>query len=75
MLGVMGACLSYKALAFVEDIEVEGNPNEDVNMHLMEIDHKFDTAANNCYIAVGMYAVTFLVSLYHWYVYHRRGLC
>lgn len=75
MLGVMGGLLSYKSLAFVEDIAVEEfEQNQAIEVFYTEQDHKFDMAANNCYTALIMYAVTFLVSIYHWAVYHKRGL-
>lgn len=75
MLGIMGGLLSYKSIAFVEDI-----PVEEFNQHLgmdnfyKEQDHKYDAAAKNCYMALVMYGATFVVSIYHWAVYHKRGL-
>lgn len=72
MLAVMGGLLSYKSLAFVEDLEVEGFTGIANFYH--EQDHAFESAAKNCYTATIMYAVTFLVSVYHWAVYHKRGL-
>lgn len=72
MLAGMGGLLSYKSLAFVEDLEVEEFTGIANFYH--EQDHKFDSAAQNCYTATIMYAVTFLVSIYHWAVYHKRGL-
>lgn len=75
MLAAMGGLLSIKSLAFVEDIAVEEfDQRQGINAFYSEQDHKFDMAANNCYIALIMYGVTFLVSIYHWAVYHKRGL-
>lgn len=75
MLGVMGGLLSYKSIAFIEDIPVEEfEQHNGIENFYTEQDHKFDMAANNCYIAVVMYAVTFVVSIYHWAVYHKQGL-
>lgn len=75
MLAVMGGLLSHKSLAFVEDIAVEDfDQHQGIQAFYTEQDHQYDVAANNCYIAAIMYAVTFLVSVYHWTVYHKRGL-
>lgn len=75
MLASMGGLLSYKSLAFVEDIPVEEfDQRHGIDTFYKEQDRKFDTAASNCYFALAMYAVTFLVSLYHWAVYRKRGL-
>lgn len=75
MLAVMGGLLSYKSLAFVEDIPVEEfEQHLGIEAFYREQDHRFDMAANNCYMALIMYGVTFVVSLYHWAVYHKRGL-
>lgn len=75
MLASMGGLLSYKSIAFVEDIPVEEfDQRLGIESFYKEQDHKFEIAANNCYIALIMYAVTFLVSIYHWAVYHKRGL-
>lgn len=75
MLGAMGGLLSYKSLSFVEDVEVkEFDQRQSIEVFYKEQDHKYDLAANNCYIASIMYAVTFLISVYHWTVYHKRGL-
>lgn len=75
MLAIMGGLLSYKSLAFVEDVAVEEfDQHQGIDTFYSEQDHKFEMAANNCYIALIMYAVTFLVSIYHWAVYHKRGL-
>lgn len=65
MLAAMGGLLSYKSLSFVEDLPVE-EPDE-ANL-------AFDRGAQNCYFAVIMYVVTFVVSIYHWTVYHKRGI-
>lgn len=73
MLGIMGLLLSYKSLAFVEDLEAEDFGNSITNFYY-EQDHKYASAATNCYSAMIMYAVTFLISLYHWVVYHKRGI-
>lgn len=75
MLASMGGLLSYKSLSFVEDLAVEEfDQHLGVEAFYKEQDHKFDMAANNCYIALAMYGVTLLVSIYHWAVYHKRGL-
>lgn len=75
MLAAMGGLLSYRSLAFVEDIAVEDfDQRQGIQTFYTEQDHKFDIAANNCYMAAIMYGVTFLVSVYHWTVYHKRGL-
>lgn len=75
MLGIMGGLLSYKSIAFVEDIPVEEfDQHRGLLSFFEEQNHKFDMAAKNCYIALIMYGVTFLVSIYHWAVYHKRGL-
>lgn len=75
MLAVMGGLLSYKSLAFIEDIPVEEfDQHQDISNFYAEQDHKFDMAANNCYIALVMYLITFVVSIYHWTVYRKRGL-
>ena len=75
MLAIMGGLLSYKSLSFVEDIAVEEfEQTQGIQVFYKEQDHRFDVAANNCYIALIMYGVTFLVSIYHWAVYHKRGL-
>lgn len=75
MLASMGGLLSYKSLAFVEDIPVEEfDQRHGIDTFYKEQDQKFDTAASNCYLALAMYGVTFLVSLYHWAVYRKRGL-
>lgn len=75
MLSIMGGLLSYKSLAFVEDIAVEEfEQRNGMEAFYTEQDHKFDVAANNCYIALIMYGVTFVISVYHWAVYHKRGL-
>lgn len=75
MLAVMGGLLTYKSLAFVEDIPVEEfDQHLGIDAFYSEQDHKYDMAANNCYMALIMYSVTFVVSIYHWTVYHKRGL-
>lgn len=75
MLGAMGGLLSYKSIAFVEDIPVEEfDQRSGIKVFYNEQDRKFDMAANNCYIALVMYVVTFFVSVYHWAVYRKRGL-
>lgn len=75
MLAIMGLLLQYKSIAFIEDIPVEESDHRlGIEGFYQEQDHKYDMAANNCYIATGMYAVTFVVSIYHWVVYHKRGL-
>jgi len=75
MLASMGGLLSYKSLAFVEDIAVEEfDQHQGIQAFYTEQDHKYDVAASNCYMAAIMYAATFLLSLYHWTVYHKRGL-
>lgn len=75
MLGIMGGLLSYKSIAFIEDVPVEEfDQHQGIDAFFKEQYHKYDLAAHNCYIALIMYAVTFLVSIYHWTVYHKRGL-
>lgn len=78
MLGIMGLLLSYKSIAFVEDVEVEEftpHINESsISAFYREQDDKYEEAAKTCYLATLMYAVTFLISLYHWVVYHKRGI-
>lgn len=75
MLAIMGGLLSYKSWAFIEDIPVEEfDQHNGIEAFYTEQDHRYDVAANNCYIAMIMYGVTFLVSVYHWAVYHKRGL-
>lgn len=75
MLAAMGGLLSYKSLAFVEDIAVEEfDQHQGIEVFYSEQDHRYNLAANNCYIAAIMYAATFLISVYHWAVYHKRGL-
>lgn len=75
MLAVMGGLLSYKSLAFVEDIPVEEfDQKYGIDTFYTEQDHHYDMAAHNCYVALIMYIVTFVISLYHWTVYHKRGL-
>lgn len=73
MLAIMGLLLSSKSLAFVEDFEVE-KEGEDVSQLYSKIDKKYEAAAKNCYIALLMYSITFLVSVYHWTAYHKHGL-
>lgn len=75
MLVVMGGLLSLKSLAFVEDIAVEEfDQRQGLQTFYTEQDRKYDDAASNCYIAAGLYVATFLISVYHWSVYHKRGL-
>lgn len=75
MLAVMGGLLSYKSLAFIEDIPVEEfDQKYGIEAFYTEQDRHYDMAAHNCYVALIMYVVTFVVSLYHWTVYHKRGL-
>ena len=75
MLAAMGGLLSYKSLAFVEDIPVEEfDQHLGIDAFYREQDQKFDSAASNCYMALAMYGGTFLVSVYHWAVYHNQGL-
>lgn len=73
MLGIMGALLSSKSIAFVEDIPVEEfDQHRGINNFYEEQDHKFNMAASNCYMALAMYGATFVVSVYHWAVYQRK---
>lgn len=75
MLAAMGGLLSVKSLAFVEDVALEEfDQHHGIDAFYTEQDQKYDIAANNCYIAAALYAATFLVSVYHWSVYHKRGL-
>lgn len=74
MLAVMWILLKGRSLAFLEDIEIKDNKKKDEPEELTHDKHdtQFEMAANNCYIALLLYTATFLVSVYHWYVYHKR---
>ena len=75
MLASMGGLLSYKSLAFVEDVAVEEfDQHQGIDVFYLEQDQKYDAAANNCYIAAALYTGTLVISVYHWYVYQKRGL-
>lgn len=76
MLAIMGVLLSYKSLAFIEDLAVEGFVIKPDTMNALykDQDEKYDMAAKNCFVALAMYGATFLISVYHWTVYHKRGL-
>lgn len=75
MLGLMGLFLSAKSIAFIEDIEIdEKHETETIEKFYQNIDRKYEIAAGNCYLALLMYGITFVVSAYHWSAYHQRGL-
>lgn len=76
MFAVMGGLLTIRSLAFIEDLEVEefDSNHQTLDNFYIEQDLRYDTAANNCWIALVMYAATFVVSSYHWIVYKRQGL-
>lgn len=72
MLGIMTILLSKKSLAFLEDVEVKAEAEHGDNTGSQ--DKQFENASHNCLVALGLYTATFFVSMYHWYVYHKRGL-
>lgn len=75
MLAAMGGLLSYKSLAFVEDVAVDDfDQHHGIDVFYSEQDQKYDVAASNCYMAAALYAGTLVISVYHWYVYQKRGL-
>ncbi|KAG9510822.1 hypothetical protein GZH46_00623, partial [Fragariocoptes setiger] len=75
MLSVMGGLLTIKSLAFIEDLAIEEfNTGESIDQFYKEQDHRYDSAANNCWIALAMYGLTFVVSAYHWVAFSKRGL-
>ncbi|RWS17402.1 hypothetical protein B4U79_15758 [Dinothrombium tinctorium] len=66
MLSILGGLLYIDSIAFIEDLGIEDtetNPNatyENIKDH-------FEYAAYNCWIACGLYLVTFFISLQQFY--------
>lgn len=71
MLGIMAILLKMRSLAFLEDVDYGGDKQTDEPGNLNE---NFNIASHNCLVALGLYTVTFFVSVYHWYAFHKRGL-
>ncbi len=67
-LSVIGLCLHLRSPAFVEDILIKEDPEQDqgdaLNLRLgHQIDLGFARGALNCWVAALLYAVTFCLSL------------
>lgn len=73
MLSIMGGLLSIKSLAFIEDVAVHIDVNTTNAEFYENQDKAYDAAAFNCYLAFGMYIVTFVVSLYHWAAFQQKS--
>jgi len=68
-LVVMGVLFTNKAVAFSEDLGIEIEHNEPRNFEEFygDVNRKYNYSANNCWVAAGIYALVFLLSLQQFY--------
>lgn len=73
MMSAMFGLLSINSIAFIDDIPAKHQHSDTEQSFFQHQDEAYERAASNCLIALVLYVITFVVSLYHWIVYTKQS--
>ncbi|XP_014208844.1 ribonuclease kappa-B [Copidosoma floridanum] len=71
---LMGLFFSFRSVALIEDLNLEGEDIDSVASFYAAADSSFKANAHNCWIAACIYVITLLFSGHQFYLNSRSSL-